>query len=203
MEPSLKYCRACGSKVLPGASLCESCGAPFYGGPAVARVLSWWQRQRDWVRILLVMGPLLAIGLAVGLGLGLSQRGESGVSEQGAPPPVQSSNDAMAKSLVRNSMTAVESAYVDVRAFDQIPEAFLEEIEPSIDFVMASSEQEAMDPPAGTAEAANFQVYYFSGSSEVYVVGARSESGRTFAVRVDKSAEGRNTFFIDGMDAQW
>ena len=203
MEPSPRHCRACGNEILPGASFCNSCGARIDGRAVAARVLSWWQRQRDWARILLVLGTLLAIGLAVGLGLGLSQKTENLVSEQVAVTQMSKGQDAAAKSLVRNAMTVVESAYVDVRTFDQIPEAFLEEIEPSIDFIMAPSEQAALNPPAGEAEAMYHQVYYFGGSSTVYGVGTRSESGKTIAVKVDKGVGGGNVFYIDGIETQW
>mgnify|MGYP000854836402 CR=1 FL=1 len=138
---------------------------------------------------LLVVIIIIAILAAIAIPTFLGQR--------------QKAQDSAAKSLCRNAMTAIESAYVDTRNFADITEDLLLEIEPSIDFVVGT-ENAATAP---TAEAADDEVDFLpSGASDApvdaYQVGCVSLSDKTFGVFVNKTAadigtyEPGNTFFI-------
>ncbi len=134
---------------------------------------------------LLVVIIIIAILAAIAIPTFLGQR--------------QKAQDAAAKSLVRNAMTAIESAYVDLRTFDptEMTGDILGAIEPSITFTNA-----AAAATAPTATAPDNEVNY-DGTDDTYEVGAASESEKTFGVEVDKGADGGNTFYIDGEDADW
>jgi hypothetical protein len=110
--------------------------------------------------------------------------------------------DAVAKSLTRNAMTCLESAYVDLRTFDpaQMTPDVLGTIEPSIVFNVADSVDTAAKTP--DSEAASHEVDYY-GDQTKYSVGCRSESGKTFGVMVDKGPGGGNTFYVDGRESDW
>ena len=72
---------------------------------------------------LLVVIIIIAILAAIAIPTFLGQR--------------QKAQDAAAKSLVRNAMMAVESAYTDTRDFTDVTAAMLTDIEPSIVFAIA------------------------------------------------------------------
>lgn len=115
--------------------------------------------------------------------------------------PNAAAEDAAAKSLVRNAMTAIESAYVDLRTFDEATAtaAMLQSVEPSIAFVAMAGAGAATAPKASTTEDA----VNYSGTGDTYAVGTVSASGKTFGVTVDKRAGGGNTFYIDGAVQDW
>ena len=141
---------------------------------------------------LLVVIIIIAILAAIAIPTFLGQR--------------QKAQDANAKALVRNSMTAIESAYVDFRTFDptEMTAAELNLIEPSIGFNSAGSFAAAYDPdPATGASAADDDVDYW-GDQYSYAVGSVSESGRTFGVLVNKGPSSTgNFFYIDGNTDDW
>jgi len=111
----------------------------------------------------------------------------------------QKAQDAAAKSLVRNAMTAVESAYVDLRTYDPttMTPAELQAIEPSITFVSLANAA-----TAPTALAASNQVNYTRTATQ-YQVGSVSASGKKFGVLVNKAAGGGTTYYIDGVAKAW
>jgi type IV pilus assembly protein PilA len=133
---------------------------------------------------LLVVIIIIAILAAIAIPTFLGQR--------------QKAQDAAAKSLVRNAMTAVESAYVDTRAFNDIDLTAdpneLEAIEPSIHF---DADEAAATAPALTSAAAENTVGVALTGAETYEVGTTSASGKTFGVAVDK-AGGGTTFYVEG-----
>jgi type IV pilus assembly protein PilA len=136
---------------------------------------------------LLVVIIIIAILAAIAIPTFLGQR--------------QKAQDASAKSLVRNAMTAIESAYVDARTF--VPtvvgmrEADLKAIEPSLTFVILAAAQ-----ALPTATASTNTVNY-TGTATLYSVGAVSESGKTFSFTADKSTTGGNTYYVNGVSAKW
>jgi prepilin-type N-terminal cleavage/methylation domain-containing protein len=140
---------------------------------------------------LLVVIIIIAILAAIAIPTFLGQR--------------QKAQDAAAKSLVRNAMTAIESAYVDTRAFDLITDADLAAIEPSIEFltVAGAGSLAPADPAAAGTDAQANEVGWDGIDEANYGVGSQSQSGRTFSVLVDKGADGGNTFYIDGAAADW
>jgi type IV pilus assembly protein PilA len=141
---------------------------------------------------LLVVIIIIAILAAIAIPTFLGQR--------------QKAQDAAAKSLVRNSMTAIESGYVDTRDFTALDGAALQAIEPSITFtVSAVVGAAAATDPTADADANTVDVSYES--EDCYAVGAVSLSDKTFGVVVNKTgaavdgyASG-NTFLIDGDDS--
>ncbi|MDX6554309.1 MAG: type pilus assembly protein PilA [Miltoncostaeaceae bacterium] len=77
-------------------------------------------------------------------------------------------NDAVAKSLVRNAATAVESAFVDTQSYSAITGAAIHAIEPNITVV------------AAPAPAASDQVSYASTTADSYAISSVSNSGSTY-----------------------
>ncbi len=106
-------------------------------------------------------------------------------------------NDAAAKSLVRNAMTAIESLYVDNRTFEDMAAADLMAIEPSITFQAGTLLGAATGADAGLN-----QVAYTGDDDDTYQVGTNSKSGTAFGVNVDKKAGGGNTFYKGGQALQ-
>jgi prepilin-type N-terminal cleavage/methylation domain-containing protein len=135
---------------------------------------------------LLVVIIIIAILAAIAIPTFLGQR--------------QKAQDAAAKSLVRNAMTAVESAYVDTRDFTLVTADMLTAIEPSITFVVADGAGAAAGP---TAEAKSDSVDVGLVADDEYEVGSVSESEKTFGVNVNKGADGGNTFYIGADVATW
>lgn len=132
---------------------------------------------------LLVVIIIIAILAAIAIPTFLGQR--------------QKANDAAAKSLVRNAMTAAESAYVDTRTFVFADASVLNAIEPSITFAIvdgldASSESSL---EGVTALAAQNQVAYGSPSANIYNIATQSASGNYFGVRSNKGSTGGTVFY--------
>jgi len=128
---------------------------------------------------LLVVIIIIAILAAIAIPTFLGQR--------------QKAQDASAKSLVRNAMTSIESAYIDARTYDptvagMLP-ADLNLIEPSITFIVL-----AAAATAPTATATSHTVNY-TGTGTQYSVGTKSDSGKTFGVTSVKAAGGGTTYF--------
>jgi prepilin-type N-terminal cleavage/methylation domain-containing protein len=140
---------------------------------------------------LLVVIIIIAILAAIAIPTFLGQR--------------QKAQDASAKSLVRNGMTAVESAYVDTRDFTAVDAGMLTAIEPSIVFVALGG--------AATAPTADAQLNQVNFDNTIdaaaYGVGTVSQSAKTFGVEVNKTAVAiggiapGNTFYINGAAATW
>lgn len=144
---------------------------------------------------LLVVIIIIAILAAIAIPTFLGQR--------------QKAQDASAKSLVRNAMTAIESAYVDTRSFDTtggdsaaLSVDVLEAIEPSIKFAILASAATATAEDENLASAADNSVSY-CGTEDTYEVGSASESGKTFGVAVNKGEGGGNTYYISGAKKDW
>ncbi len=79
-------------------------------------------------------------------------------------------NDAVAKSLVRNTATAVEAAFVDTQEYDLIDAARIMAIEPNIQVV------------AAPADAADDEVSYASTTNDTYAISTVSSSGVTYTL---------------------
>ncbi len=143
---------------------------------------------------LLVVIIIIAILAAIAIPTFLGQR--------------QKAQDAAAKSLVRNAMMAVESAYTDTRDFMAIDETMLTDIEPSIVFSIDAAVDAATAPAAPAAD--NTVNVTNDVDQGAYAVGTLSESGKTFGVAVNKTSgaivgvgPSGNTFYIDGAVATW
>jgi uncharacterized membrane protein len=180
-----------------------------------------WNKRGDGIKVLAIVVPLVLAGAIAGTVLGLTSKPTDSASATTTPAvttavtttptaitQVSSSGgqeaqaqDAMAKSLVRNAMTAIESAYVDLRTFDPtvMTKYELETIAPSVAFFAMDDDGVATNPGAAAAQDA---VDYF-GTDSTYAVGTVSESGTTFGVIVDKGPTGVITFYKDGEAADW
>ena len=132
---------------------------------------------------LLVVIIIIAILAAIAIPTFLGQR--------------QKAQDAAAKSLVRNAMTAMESAYVDARTYApaSVDHAYLLAIEPSINFIAASATGVCLATPAiaTTADCTAAAVDYW-GTATTYEIGTKSASGNLFGVNSNKGAAGGTTF---------
>jgi prepilin-type N-terminal cleavage/methylation domain-containing protein len=131
---------------------------------------------------LLVVIIIIAILAAIAIPTFLGQR--------------QKAQDAAAKSLVRNAMTSIESAYVDFRTFAPatMTATELALIEPSITFVNLAGGFSATGIPTPTVTPNTVQ---YGGDVNHYWVGCLSLSGKSFGVFVDKSsASTGNVFFV-------
>jgi len=142
---------------------------------------------------LLVVIIIIAILAAIAIPTFLGQR--------------EKAQDAAAKSLVRNAMTSMETAYVDTRYFDQIDAAALAAIEPSIDWstggggaVYASATGATAGSTSPTALADNNAVNW-GGLEQVYTIASVSVSDSIFAVYVDKDGDDAATVFSKSLDA--
>ena len=138
---------------------------------------------------LLVVIIIIAILAAIAIPTFLGQR--------------QKAQDAAAKSLVRNAMTSIESAYVDLRTFAPatMDTNALKLIEPSITFTPLAGAFSATAIPAPTV---NPNTVQYGGDAAHYWVGCLSLSGKTFGVFVDKSsASTGNIFFVAGAVKSW
>jgi type IV pilus assembly protein PilA len=110
----------------------------------------------------------------------------------------EKAQDAAAKSVVRNAMVAVESAYLDTRNFSAITVSDLPAMEASIAFVDAANA--AIAP---TADAGANEVNWRGTGAATYEIGSLSRSGKTFGVAVNKDAGGGTTFYVDGAVHDW
>src|SRR5665811_720585 len=150
---------------------------------------------------LLVVIIIIAILAAIAIPTFLGQR--------------EKAQDTAAKSLVRNAMTSMETAYVDTRDLGQIDPAALAAIEPSIDWVdqsaggggtgYASDTGTAVGTTPPTALADNNAVNW-GGAGQVYTIGSVSVSDSIFAVYVNKAGDGAATVFsksLGGAEADW
>jgi type IV pilus assembly protein PilA len=134
---------------------------------------------------LLVVIIIIAILAAIAIPTFLGQRSKA--------------QDASAKSLVRNAMTAMESAYVDSRTYDPdvVDTDVLAAIEPSITFTADDAAVATWDGTDATVaevgDADAEEVGYF-GDDTSYSIATTSLSGNLFGVTADKSATGATTF---------
>ena len=135
---------------------------------------------------LLVVIIIIAILAAIAIPTFLGQR--------------QKAQDAAAKSLVRNGMTAIESAYVDAKSYN-VADTVVEAIEPSIDFVQGGGQvTDAATPDVAATQLASDAAVDYFGTDTTFSVACLSDSGNEFGVYTDKGAGGSTTFVkvIDG-----
>jgi prepilin-type N-terminal cleavage/methylation domain-containing protein len=103
----------------------------------------------------------------------------------------QHAQDAATYSLVRNALTALQGAFVDTADYTKITEADLNEIEPSIDWVIwntgpdlvSTTPAQISNDVGAFAEA--YQVAFFAQSGGVADLASVSTSGNRFGIQVD------------------
>lgn len=112
----------------------------------------------------------------------------------------QNAQDSAAFSLVRNALTAVQTAFVDTAGdYSEITADMLNEIETSITFIQSANDLVTTAPPAinetVVAEARNDEVIFYPESRDVCDMASRSESGNWFGIQVDSLTVG-NTGYV-------
>jgi type IV pilus assembly protein PilA len=148
--------------------------------PSVARITTRLRRgsrhQAGFTLIeLLVVIIIIAVLASIAIPTFMGQR--------------QHAQDAAAYSLVRNALTDLQAAFVDTGDYTQITQTALEDIEPSIKWVMASADLVRTTPAwisndVGASAVAN-QVAFFGESDSVADLASISASGNTFGIQVD------------------
>lgn len=132
---------------------------------------------------LLVVIIIIAILAAIAIPTFLGQR--------------EKAQDAAAKSLIRNAMTAMESTYVDLRSFANVAVADLAGVEPAIgwgDPALANAHTAAAARTAANA------VDWNGPADSQYELGTLSESGKIFGVTVDKAVAPGARYWVTDRD---
>jgi len=106
--------------------------------------------------------------------------------------------DTAAKALVRNAMTAMESAYVDTQDFSAVVLADLQGIEPAIQWPAAAGASIATAPAATSVANVNIVSWIGTGTN-TYEISTFSVSGTSFGVEVDKGTGGGTTYYKDAV----
>jgi type IV pilus assembly protein PilA len=101
----------------------------------------------------------------------------------------EKANDSAAYTLVRNALTAVQTAFVDTSDYSAITVDQLREIEPTIHWVAASDDLVGTSPafiadPTG-ADAKDNEVAFYGQSKTILDVASTSASGNRFGIQVN------------------
>jgi type IV pilus assembly protein PilA len=101
----------------------------------------------------------------------------------------EKAQDTQAYSLVRNALTAMQTAFVDTGGYDGITADMLESIETSFDWVDNGGDLVSTSPPGITpsvaADAEEHEVAFSVNSDSVIDLASRSGSGNWFGIQVD------------------
>jgi len=135
---------------------------------------------------LLVVIIIIAILAAIAIPTYLGQR--------------QDAQDSAAFSLVRNALTAVQTAFVDTGGdYSEITADMLNEIETSITFIQSDADLVTTAPAAinddEVANASESEVIFYPESRDVCDMASRSDSGNWFGIQVDSLTVG-NTGYV-------
>lgn len=143
-----------------------------------------WARRYWWVLVIAGIFVVMAISISAAIAI----------------PTVwgqqKKAQDSAAKSLVRNAMTVLESAYTDDQDFTTVTPETLRAIEPSISWPTEFVADAGSAPVH--VRASNSQVAVSIDDANRYEVGTISGSGAKFGVVVDKSTGRTTTYYRDG-----
>ena len=123
-------------------------------------------------------------------------------SSQTSAGPLSAAADVAAQSVVRDSMTTVESAYVGLQTFEPtvMTPAVLDGLEPSVTFIPRQDDSAATAPISLATEG----VIDFFGTATSYSLGTISDSGNSFGVTVTIDSRGRTTaYYRNGESYDW
>jgi type IV pilus assembly protein PilA len=140
--------------------------------PRDAAAISYFSLVALFPGILVIVAVLAAIGIPVFLG----QR--------------QEAQDAAAYTLVRNALTAVQTAFVETGDYTELTAAMLEEVETTLDWIQGAADLVTVgaNPDIDDtviAAAEDDQVIFFAQSPSVIDLASRSSSGNWFGIQVD------------------
>jgi hypothetical protein len=131
-----------------------------------------------------------------------TQPTQSTQGTQSPAGPISSADDLAAQTLIRNGMTAIDSAYTSLATFDPavMTPAVLAQMEPSITFTAVRDTTAATAP----VSLALSNAVDFYGTGTTYALGTRSESGNTFGVMASETTTGRTTtYYVNGGVRDW
>lgn len=114
---------------------------------------------------------------------------------------ISKGGDLAAKSLLRNAMTALDSAFMESLDFTAVTRTDLEAIEPAIAWMGPSNAGVCKYPP-DSARAGENTVGWAGTGATGYEIGTWSDSGVCFGVKVDRTSGGR-TYYRDGVITAW
>jgi prepilin-type N-terminal cleavage/methylation domain-containing protein len=124
---------------------------------------------------LLVVIIIIAILAAIAIPTYLGQR--------------QQAQDAAAYTLVRNALTAIQTAFVDTGSYREITPEMLNDLENTTTWLESADDLVATDPPsindAVLADAGNGEVIFYPQSRTVIDLASRSTSGNWFGIQID------------------
>ncbi len=148
------------------------------------------------VIVAVVVIAIVAV-VAVVLTTGSAAIVEEQASVAAAP---QKAYDQAAQSLLRNAMTAMDSAFAESADYTAVTQDVLKATEPAIAWMQGSAGVSA-SPSAG-AKAQQNAVSWASTGRMSYELGTWSASGAEFGVRVNKSGGGA-MYYKDGAAGAW
>ncbi len=103
--------------------------------------------------------------------------------------PRQQAEDSAALTLVRNALTAVQTAFVDTADYTEIDAADLTVIEPTITWVESPVPLVSTSPAAIAADiganARKYEVAFYAESRNIVDLASVSESGNSFGIQVN------------------
>lgn len=125
---------------------------------------------------LLVVIIIIAILAAIAIPTFLGQR--------------QKAQDTAAYTLVRNALTAVQTAFVETADYSEITAAMLDEVETSINWTASAADLVVVGgsptiDDSVVANARNSEVVFHAESATVIDLASRSDSGNWFGIQID------------------
>jgi len=170
-----------------------------YGMPASSKASSAGKSRKGLIATVII--GVLVIAAAAVAAVMLFTDGAAVVQEEAAVAAApQKAFDEAAQSLLRNAMTAMDSAFVESADYKAITQTYLETMEPAIKWKQGRS-RTCISPPQ-SAKAQQNGVAWISTGRMSYELGTLSASGASFGVKVDKTGGGV-IYYKNGEAAAW